>query len=316
MRKFVSCIALLLCMLCLCGMTAGATVLMSYQGDVPVTDVEIRLYRVGDIIDETIVWFDEYAKYNLSADAASGLTLASTLRSYVLRDGKTAHFSGITDGTGRVSFENVSAGCYLMDGNEKVLENGIYRVVPSLVYVRNTEAVSLEIKHEFEPVEREEKKVSKTVKKVWEKNETTPIIRADLLKNGELYDSQVLDDVRDWTYTWEDLDADALWSIVEHEVPDGYFLTVYTDGDVTTLVNRGTYEPPEPTEEPTPSPEPPAPSDEEPPQPKDPLANPNKTVQSPETGVEDNALMMFGLIGLFIALSVGSGVAVARYKSK
>ncbi|MBD5585774.1 MAG: Cna B-type domain-containing protein [Clostridia bacterium] len=297
-------------------MTAGATVQMSYQGDVPVTDVEIRLYHVGDIVDETIVWSEEYAGYNLSADDVSGLTLASTLRSYVLRDGKTAQFSGITDGAGRVSFENVSAGCYLMDGDEKVLDDGIYRVVPSLVYVRNDEAVSLEIKHEFESVAKEEEKVSKTVKKVWEKNETTPIIRADLLKNGELFDSQVLDDVREWTYTWEDLDADALWTIVEHEVPEGYSLTVYTDGDTTTLVNRGTYEPPEPTEEPTPSPEPPVQSDEEPPPSNDSLANPNKTVQSPETGVENDALVMFGLIGLFVVLSIGSGIAVAKYKSK
>lgn len=315
MRKFLSCIAVMLCMLVMCGMAAGATVMVSYQSDVPISDVEVRLYRVGDIVDEAIVWSEDYAGYNLSVDESSGLTLASTLRSYVLRDNKTAQFSGITDATGRVSFENVSVGCYLMDGDEKETEEGIYRVVPSLVYVTDEEYVDIEVKHEFVPAQKEVEKVSRTVKKIWEKNETTPIIKADLLKNGELFDSQVLDEVRDWTYTWTDLDGDALWTIVEHEVPDGYSLTSYVDGDTTYLVNRGTYEPPEPTPEPTPEP-PVKPVDDKPDPPSSSLENPKKTIQTPETGVESSGLILFGLLGLFVVLSIGSGFVVAKYKSK
>lgn len=300
MRKLLCCVGALFCMVFLMGMAADATVNVTYE---PFPDVGIRLYKVGDMQGGSFAWADDYGDYGLDIEDSG---LATVLYSYILRDGKEPFAFGKTDSSGKCSFSGVEDGVYLIGGDDVELDDGVQRIVPSVFEVRGVTAV--EVKHEFIP---KQPTVSKTVKKVWEKNDSTPIIKADLLKNGELYDSQVLDDVREWTYTWDGLDGDAVWTIVEHEVPEGYTLTVSTEGDVTVLTNRGTYEPvytPTPTETPkapvVPDPDEPEPPDEVPPK------------VNPETGVDSNMIALAWALGLFGIISIVSGVAVTKLKSK
>lgn len=66
-----------------------------------------------------------------------------------------------------------------------------------------------------------------TVEKQWvdDGNARPGYVYAELLCDGKSFDIQKLDDSNDWTYTWEHLDANCSWAVVESEVPDGYEAT-------------------------------------------------------------------------------------------
>lgn len=66
-----------------------------------------------------------------------------------------------------------------------------------------------------------------TVEKQWvdDGSDRPGYVYAELFCDGKRFDIQKLDDSNDWTYTWEHLDANCSWAVVESEVPDGYEAT-------------------------------------------------------------------------------------------
>ncbi len=64
----------------------------------------------------------------------------------------------------------------------------------------------------------------------------------ELLREGEVYDTVVLNEKNDWHKTWYDLDADAYWNVREKNVPAGYTADVSKKG--TTFLVTNTLEEP------------------------------------------------------------------------
>ena len=54
------------------------------------------------------------------------------------------------------------------------------------------------------------------------------------------YETVRLSDKNDWSYTWEDLDADGNWQVVESNIPKGYVPSYKVKGDVVTITNTKT----------------------------------------------------------------------------
>ena len=54
------------------------------------------------------------------------------------------------------------------------------------------------------------------------------------------YETVRLSDKNDWSYTWEDLDADGNWQVVETNIPKGYVPSYKVKGDVVTITNTKT----------------------------------------------------------------------------
>ncbi|MBR2223631.1 MAG: Cna B-type domain-containing protein [Christensenellaceae bacterium] len=85
-----------------------------------------------------------------------------------------------------------------------------------------------------------------TVHKVWDDNgypERPESVKVQLLKNGEKAEEIVLSEENQWTYTWDQLDEMAEWSVLE-EVPEGYEAS-YTEKDGCIFItNYMDYEPP------------------------------------------------------------------------
>jgi len=84
-----------------------------------------------------------------------------------------------------------------------------------------------------------------------------------LLQDGEVYDTVQLDAENLWRHTWEELDANHHWTVVEEEMDD-YNVLVTREG--ITFVVTNTYDPEEPV--PTPTPQPTPPPDDTPDNPK------------------------------------------------
>ncbi len=78
-----------------------------------------------------------------------------------------------------------------------------------------------------------------TVHKVWKDNNNADGLRPDgisvnLLRDGDVYKSVVLDDSNNWEYTWTQLTSGHEWDVEEVDVPEGYVSSVNKkDGDFT-----------------------------------------------------------------------------------
>lgn len=70
-----------------------------------------------------------------------------------------------------------------------------------------------------------------TVKKVWVDNddsyEARPVnVTVDLFKDGELYDTVVLDESSNWQHRWNTLELDSEWRVLERNIPVKYAVLV------------------------------------------------------------------------------------------
>lgn len=80
-----------------------------------------------------------------------------------------------------------------------------------------------------------------TVKKVWRDggDNSRPLTIQVQLRNGEeVVDTVTLSKENKWTYTWEHLDSEGDWNVIEPKVPGGYTVSYKTVGTVTTITNR------------------------------------------------------------------------------
>lgn len=66
------------------------------------------------------------------------------------------------------------------------------------------------------------------------------LLRTDANGNTTVADRQVLKKDNQWSYTWEDLSAQAQWSVTEKEVPAGYTESTGREGNTVILTNTAT----------------------------------------------------------------------------
>ena len=98
-----------------------------------------------------------------------------------------------------------------------------------------------------------------SVRKVWSDgnaNHKSDSVTVNLLKDGRVEKSQVLNAENGWAYTFDRLLEGHTWTVEEASVPAGYTVSYSTVGTMTTITNTRKETPPTP---PTPS-TPPAPS--------------------------------------------------------
>ena len=79
-----------------------------------------------------------------------------------------------------------------------------------------------------------------TVHKVWDDHNSPnrpDSVTVHLLKNGTFYEAVELNSGNQWTYTWDQLDADQDWSVLEAVIPDGYTVSYETFGNLVYIIN-------------------------------------------------------------------------------
>ena len=84
-----------------------------------------------------------------------------------------------------------------------------------------------------------------TVRKVWvgdeEARNTRPATVGITLYNGkEPVETVVLGEHNRWTYTWEALNGNFEWGVLEDKIPPGYVPSYHADGAVVTITNMAT----------------------------------------------------------------------------
>lgn len=79
-----------------------------------------------------------------------------------------------------------------------------------------------------------------SVRKVWSDgnaNHSNDSITVNLLKDGKVEKSQVLNAENGWAYTFDRLVEGHTWTVEEAEVPEGYTVSYSTEGTQTTITN-------------------------------------------------------------------------------
>lgn len=220
-------------------------------------EVEFRLYRVADISEAAhFTLTGDFAEYPVAVnnlDSSGWRALAQTLNGYVSRDSIEPLQSAVTGNDGKVIFDPLPAGLYLAIGSRCRDGNAVYTPEPFLVSLPNLDEETDEWIYDAAIVCKYDKDTDDTVNrkvlKVWndEGNEDSRPreITVQLLKDGEVYDTVVLNENNNWRYSWSDLDNNYQWLVTEYETPDGYTVSVEREGTAFVMTNTCTEESPD-----------------------------------------------------------------------
>lgn len=227
-----------------------------HDNQIPLAGARFDLYLVAAFDTEgKLTVTDAFRPFpvSLDQDDETWKTLASTLEGYVRLDQLTPADSGVTDASGHLSFPTIAQGLYLVLGQRHTQNGYRYDAVPFLVLLPSQDIesgewiykVTANVKYEVSPVPGDEPAtISRKVLKVWNDagyTESRPQeITVQLLRNGEIYSTVILNASNHWRYTWSDLPGDAVWTIVEKECED-YTVTIRREG-ITFLITN-TYSP-------------------------------------------------------------------------
>lgn len=217
----------------------------------PCTGAQFRIYRVADVSEYgeyTLTSdFEDYAVDLEQTDQNGWRALASTLGGYVERDGKEALDTKTIDADGKAYFKDLSAGLYLVLGDQAEDDTYKYEAEASLIALPDLNEdeqwvydVTASPKYEKNPLKPDDSVTQKKVIKIWkdDNSKSRPKeIRVQLLKDGTVIDTVTLNADNNWKYQWDDLDSSAAWQVVEQNVPSGYTVAVEKEADTFTITN-------------------------------------------------------------------------------
>ena len=221
------------------------------------SNVVFSIYRVADISDSGVYTLTgDFKSYPVSLenlDSSGWRALAQTLDAYAARDGLSPFWNEETGADGRFRLEGLPTGLYLVSGEQYTLGNTTYTPEPALISLPSLTdngewSYEVEISCKFDYVDTPDETTYLKVQKVWKdggSSEGRPNeISIQLLENGNPVDTVVLSQENNWEHTWENLDSNSKWQVVEAEVPDGYTVTIVQEEHVFVITNTRPYEPP------------------------------------------------------------------------
>lgn len=218
----------------------------------PCKDIPVQIYRVADVTEAgKYVRTEEFEKYAVSLeqpDQTGWRNLALALSGYVARDEIKALKSEVTDENGKVVFQDLKAGLYLISEGKGIKDGCQYTseaVLVALPELGEQEQwiadVNATVKYTCDPQLPEGTTVQKKVLKIWDdaENKTCPQkVEVQLLKDGKIVETVSLAKENNWKYRWDNLDASSTWKVVEKEVPSGYTVTINQDNSTFTITNK------------------------------------------------------------------------------
>ena len=241
------------------------------QDSLPVSGVEFDVYRVATVDgDGGYTLAGDFAGYPVSLDgldADGWRAAADTLASYASRDGLAPFDSGSTNEHGNLYLptagSGMPSGLYLVVGRPFARDGYAWETEPFLVSLPYCDPatggwsyeVVAEPKHDREEVPPEGRTVSVKALKVWsgDVEEVRPAsVEVQLLRDGEVCDTQALDASNSWRHTWEGLPefnddgTKVSWRVAEKEQESTADYKVVVSRDGTSFVVTNAYSPEEP----------------------------------------------------------------------
>ncbi|MBR2594032.1 MAG: Cna B-type domain-containing protein [Firmicutes bacterium] len=220
----------------------------------PLEGITYDLYKIADTDDKGgFSLTKEFENYSISfeQDSAEDIrALAKTLSLYAIRDEIPFVSQAKTGKNGKALLRNLSAGLYLAYGHKYTDKEKDFTYTPEPILVNLKKAgspdspfynITVNSKGGIGGGDTPETTVVKVLK-VWDdkgNEENRPSeIEAELLRNGKVYDTVILNAKNNWKYTWKNLSPDYEWSVVEKSVPRDYSMIISKEGITYVLTNK------------------------------------------------------------------------------
>lgn len=224
---------------------------------------KFSLYKLGEIDEnKNLVVKGNFLSYPIdikNSNVENWNAYADTLKAYILRDKLKEDYSAETDENGECKFL-MEKGIYFVLGEELIKDRLIYKTNPFFISLPEWSDESGKYLYKvlsqpkFTREEIPKEKIKIQVVKLWrdrgfeEKREKK--IEIELMGNGELKAKAYLNEENNWTYSFEDLDPELSYSVIEKNViKDKYFVEIKEEERQFIIVNQ--YIPPKtPKEDP------------------------------------------------------------------
>ena len=207
------------------------------KDNVVFSDVEVKIYRIAQITNngdfEKISPYDKYPVEvtNISSQAEWN-EIASTLYAYIQADGIKPYDIQKTDKAGKVVFENLEQGLYLVS-RVTAEKDGVTYTFSEFMLSLNENVTAKPKPGQTEPSEQIK---TYTVLKLWKDNSDNrpDSVRIDISENGVVIETVVLNSDNNWSYTF---DSEGSVTVVERDVPQGYTVKVVQKENSFVIIN-------------------------------------------------------------------------------
>lgn len=166
---------------------------------------------------------------------------AKTLSAYAAANSISPLAETVTDAKGAADFKPLSTGLYLVVSDSVTIGDTTYTIDPFLVslpslnekdeWVYDVSASPKSVSHQTVVGGKVRYKVVKQWVDAGYESERPDSVTVKILKNGELFTTQILNGDNNWSYSWQADDDGSVWQASEQDVPASYTVT-------SEMVNR------------------------------------------------------------------------------
>ena len=230
--------------------TADASLTLHYQKDGQAFEgLSISIYRVAEAFPEgTFELIEPFSSYPVNIHDITvqeqWKNTALTLSAYIVANQLMPYREAATNDAGIAVFEHLETGLYLV--SEVIADNnsGTYIFNQFMVYLPTPQPDgSFDYAVEAKPkcvdyVPKTEYRVTKLWQDAGRQTDRPEEITIDIYKDGELWETQILNAGNNWSYVWYVSDEEqSHWTVVERATPDAYTVTVQRSGSSFSIVN-------------------------------------------------------------------------------
>lgn len=227
-------------------------------------NVQVALYKIAVISkDYQYTLTEEFCHCGVQLNGirtqGEWNSIRTTLEACILAKGIAAEDVAVTDTEGKATFENLQPGLYLAVIPRVVQEEATYVPASALVTLPGLDSngqwlyrVALTPKFSLLPPEETDKEVPWKVVLLWRGDQGTgrrpDSMELELFCNGISKETVVLSEENHWIYSWLAKNDGSDWSVIQHNLPPGYTVTMDEKDRTLILINTlVTEDAPEPT---------------------------------------------------------------------
>lgn len=232
---------------------ANGSITVTYQyQDAALNLATVNLYYLADWSAKSGYTptgdFADHGKYPvdwdiLNADQQTLRDFANTMAGYIAVNKPAADNTLKTDSAGVTTFNQLKDGLYLAvvapyEGNVLTCQTAAMLVALPNVHKNADEQRTLSIEPKADCAVPPTTTIS--VNKVWKDKNSAKrpeSVKMNLLQDGKIYDSIMLNNANDWKYTWTGLQAKHEYTVVEANVPGNYTALIDRENNDYTVTN-------------------------------------------------------------------------------
>ena len=223
--------------------TGAISVTLTEQYDrEPIVGAELSVYYVATVHMNTngnlnYVYTDSFENSGIDMDDPS---LATKLDAFVLAH-NISSIKITTDKNGTATCKDLALGLYFIRQTGAV--EGFAPCTPFMVTIPGMNADGYVYEVNASPKTEVARLTSITIKKVWNTDASTEAadrVTVQLLRNGNVVKTAILDAQNNWQVTYADMPESDAYSIKEVDVPKGFTATYKQNGYVFIVTNTST----------------------------------------------------------------------------